>query len=176
MTNETAPAAATPAAPAVTFDAPQYPDWLTGIERDVIDDLIREALMQGARISVYDGEEWALSRSTDYRRITSEIAATDETTICLRKPDETGALRRIGTVFLVHGNGAEVVSDYTDVPEVARIVMAAEYKGWCRAQKIEADKTPQERLEECVALGRGDLANDLRFFIDRWMESVEGVK
>lgn len=178
MTNETALRAAIPASPAVEFDEPQYTKHLSDIERDVIDDLIREALAQGALISVYDGEEWALSRSTDYRRITSEIAATDETTIGIRLRDDAmgWALRKVGTVFLVHGNGAEVVSDYTDVPEVARIVMMAEYLGWCRAQKLDARSTPQEQLEECVALGRGDLANDLRFFIDRWMESVEGVK
>lgn len=176
MTNETALRAAIPASPAVEFDDPQYTKHLSDIERDVIDDLIREALARGARISVFDGEEVAISRSVNYRRITSEIAATDMTRLTLRKPDETGALRKIGSILLIHGNDAEVVSDYTDHPEVARIVMMAEYLGWCRAHKLDARTSPLDQLSGCEALGWENLAYDLQFFIDRWMESVEGVK
>jgi hypothetical protein len=83
-----------------------YPKHMSATEARIITKLIRRALQQGWTISVYDGEEWALVKSTDFEAITAEIAATDETTLRFR---EYGI--SVGSVFLVHGNEDEVISD-----------------------------------------------------------------
>jgi hypothetical protein len=79
-------------------------------ERAIVDRLIRAALGRGWTISVFDGEEWSLKRSTDYEAITAEVCATDETTLNFRDPV---APAQIGRVWLIHGNGADVISDCT---------------------------------------------------------------
>lgn len=98
-----------------------YPDHLDASERQVIDTLIRDVLAMGCTISVHDGEEWAVKGSVDYTKITSEIAATDETIIRVRQGDLHAA------IFFVHGNApSEVIADMTDTPWARSLVVGAE--------------------------------------------------
>lgn len=87
-----------------------YTTHLDQTERRIIDAIIKEALAEGMTISVYDGDEWAVRKSTDYKQITAEIAATDETTLRIRSSDG----KKIGDILLIHGNGEEVISDHSD--------------------------------------------------------------
>lgn len=66
-----------------------YPKGIDQTELNIIDAMIRAALVEGISLGVFDGEEWAVRNSTDYQEITGEIAATDSTTLRLR--DSGGA-------------------------------------------------------------------------------------
>lgn len=86
-------------------------------ERRIISALLNSALSAGFVVSVYDGEEWALSCSDSLPRLADLIAATDCTTLRFRDPatlNDSGKPSSVGSVFLVHGNGADVISDYSD--------------------------------------------------------------
>ena len=82
-------------------------------ERAIVDRLIRKALELGYTVGVHDGEELALSRSSDYEAITSRVAMTDETHLIFRLGG-TLDQKLVGKVYLVHGNGEDVVSDHSD--------------------------------------------------------------
>lgn len=102
-----------------------FPEWVPASERAIINGVITRAFKAGLSISVYDGEEWALNRSQDRAAIQRETAATDETVYMLR---EVVSDLRIGKVWFVHGNGEDVLSDYSwnaDLTEVnAEAIMA----------------------------------------------------
>lgn len=98
-----------------------YPDHINAHERTVIDALIKDALSMGCTVSVCDGEEWPIKRSTDYKAITAEVAASDETTIRVRNDDS------VATFNFVHGNlPSEVLCDMTDTPFARKIYARAE--------------------------------------------------
>ncbi len=87
-----------------------FPSHMDPIEQEIVGALIRKALGLDYLVSIHDGEEWALVRSNDYAEIAAEIAATDETQLTFRLPDG----KKVGWVYLVHGNGEDVISDHTD--------------------------------------------------------------
>jgi hypothetical protein len=67
-------------------------------------------LAKGATISVNDGEEWVVKRSTDKGAIINALFSTDEDRIVAR--DAEGTL--LGSWYLVYGNdGYDVISDYS---------------------------------------------------------------
>jgi len=104
---------------------PAYPDFINEGERSVIDCLIRDALASDCLISIYDGEDRPVTRSTDYTEITREIAATDITTIRVEKMD--GATKRSAVFVFVHGNlPSEVLSDMTDSDFANELFVGAE--------------------------------------------------
>jgi len=84
------------------------------------------ALVQaGYNLSVYDGEEWAIRFSVDVDAVCDELGACDEETLRVRRADRT----TIGDIYLVWGNSPEeLVSNYSDVPELNAIIPAA--MGW----------------------------------------------
>lgn len=87
-----------------------YPEWVSATERRIITRIIRKALKVGYSVSVYDGQAWALSKSTDFEAITAEVHATDLTQLRFRLSG--GAI--VGSVILIHGNDEDVVHDMTD--------------------------------------------------------------
>ena len=90
-----------------------YPKYIKGDERKIIDAILNEAVVKrGLAISVFDGEETVLVASSDLEAITSEIGATEETTLRLRNPLENNKL--VGNIWLVHGNGYDVVCDHSE--------------------------------------------------------------
>ena len=87
-----------------------YPEWVSKTERDIIDAIIDRALVAGASITVRDEEgEIGVSRSSAKGAITAEVAATGMTMLTFYFG---GA--NMGTVWLVHGNDEDVVSDMHD--------------------------------------------------------------
>lgn len=140
--------------PKITFDAlamngpSNYPDYFLTredpTELAIVDALIRTGLSRGWAISIYDGEELSLRRSTSYSAITHEIAATDVTELRFWSPTPRidGRPLRIGSVMLVHGNDGDVIADCTDnltMTWLTRIAMYAngEERDW-RYNDIEA--------------------------------------
>lgn len=70
--------------------------------------LVKHALASGYVVSVHDGEEWAVSKSSKYTEIMADIFTTDENTVVFHDKDGN----RIGSVFLVFGNdGYDVMAD-----------------------------------------------------------------
>lgn len=98
-----------------------YPDhFLNSTERKIVDKIITDALAAGYLISVFDGEAWALKPSSDYVVITADIAATDMTQLRFRKDGKV-----IGSVLLIHGNGADVIADHHDNDEMNALLAPA---------------------------------------------------
>jgi hypothetical protein len=80
-------------------------------EMKVIERLVEELLIAGYRLSVNDGEEITLAKSTDKAAILKAMRTTDEDYLLVHFADN----RRIGTIYLVYGNMPwEVVNDYSD--------------------------------------------------------------
>ena len=83
-----------------------FPDYMPASEKRVVNKLLTRILDAGYTISVYDGEEYALRKSRDRAAIQRETAATEATTYVIHRGDD-----RLGSIWLVHGNGDEVISD-----------------------------------------------------------------
>jgi hypothetical protein len=81
------------------------------IEQDIVRKIIERALRANYQVSVFDGEEWPVKRSTDYDTIASDVAQTDLTQLRFR---QAGVF--VGDLWLVHGNDEDVVADYSDNP------------------------------------------------------------
>ena len=114
----------------MTFGLPSYPAYYMenddlAYERAIVDRLIRGGLERGYLVSVNDGEEWALSKSSDYAAITAEVAATDVTILRFTDPAQADRTKGCGNVLLIHGNDLDVVSDHTDNDMIADLVALA---------------------------------------------------
>jgi len=80
------------------------------IERLIAGRLVEAALAAGYWISVYDGEETTVSRSTDPAVIFPALCSTDHDVLNFGR----GSARRAGWIALIWGNGRDLISDYTD--------------------------------------------------------------
>lgn len=79
------------------------------IERKIIGRLMRAILDAGHCISVNDGEEWVLKMSTSQTKIMGAMFSTDEDFWRVRNT----AGESLGVIHFVHGNGNDVISDYS---------------------------------------------------------------
>lgn len=80
------------------------------IETKIIELLLDTAIKNGAKFfSVFDGEEYECPMSEDIDEVKAAIGVSDETTI--KMYDEHDLF--LGSVFLVHGNLEDVISDCT---------------------------------------------------------------
>ena len=79
-------------------------------ERQIIDAILDAASLSDFLVSVYDGEEWALTVSDSRPAIAAVVGATDCTTLRFRRRrlGADGRPSSVGSVFLVHGNGCDV--------------------------------------------------------------------
>ena len=89
--------------------------------------IIKGALARSYSVSVNDGEEWTLKRSTDAAAILGALATTGQDWLRIRDADG----EPVGVLLLVWGNaadGSELVADCTDTPatlELAELVERA---------------------------------------------------
>jgi len=82
-------------------------------ERKVIRHAVKALLAQGYAITVYNGEEVAIRRSTSVNAIMDEVQACDEEWLYVFAQVD-GEQKRIGSLYLVYGNsGPEVIADYS---------------------------------------------------------------
>lgn len=87
--------------------------------------LVRKALAAGYTVSVFDGMEYPVKRSSDLAEIKCGLFACDEEWLTFRHADGT----RVGTAFLVYGNapdGSEVICDYTDNEVMCSLIEGVE--------------------------------------------------
>ena len=81
-------------------------DTIEKIERQIAGKIIDDALAAGLSISVSDGEDLVLRRSTDREAILEAMFTTDADYLYLVKDDKV-----LGSVFLVWGNGPDCITD-----------------------------------------------------------------
>jgi pyruvate dehydrogenase complex dehydrogenase (E1) component len=80
------------------------------LEMRVVRKLVKDGLAAGYSVSVCDGEEWTVKRSTKLGQIVAALRTTDEDYLAFH----TAAGIYVGKVFLVYGNEPyEVVNDYS---------------------------------------------------------------
>ena len=80
--------------------------------------IINRALALGWSVSVNDGYETTLSKSKVKKDIVAAIATTEEDILIFWSGD-----KRIGSIYIVWGNGAEdVVCDCTDKVEILELI------------------------------------------------------
>ena len=87
--------------------------------------LIRAALAEGWTVSVNDGEETTVSRSSREREILDAMATTGEDIITIHLPARG---KSGGSFYLVYGNdetGEELIADHTDNENCERLYKAA---------------------------------------------------
>lgn len=78
------------------------------IEQAIVNVLVDTALVKGYTISVYDGEAYPVQRSNDKKTIITGMFSTDEDWLIFR---HNGL--KVGKVFLVYGNGYDVIADWS---------------------------------------------------------------
>jgi hypothetical protein len=83
------------------------------VERQMARKFAKIFLAAGMCISVQDGEEWVLSKSTSLKDIIAAMFSTDEDRLRVWQKDDTGAWKHLGTALFVYGNdGWDVLADY----------------------------------------------------------------
>lgn len=87
---------------------------MTPSEKHIIETIIKDALARGYVLSVYDGEETTVTRSSNAELVFNNLATTDEDWLSVYKADGAKWVS-IGTIFFVYGNEpGVVVADHTD--------------------------------------------------------------
>ena len=80
-------------------------------ETSVVRSIVRNAFHLGYTVSVCDGEEWTVKRTTKEQDVMNAIQTTDMDVLSFR--DAEGV--KVGNVWLVYGNSAsEVMADWSD--------------------------------------------------------------
>ena len=92
--------------------------WVSPVERRIIGIAIKTILVEDLMIAVYDGEELALSRTTDVQNILGVIGDTDITIFNVYQRD--GYMT--GFIVFIHGNAEDVLSDYSCGDRIEKIV------------------------------------------------------
>ena len=75
------------------------------VEREIVDRLVKDILPSGHMVSIHDGGDYGIRRSTN-RHV---IATTCETTLIVEATDR----RNVGWIWLTHGLGCDVIADFT---------------------------------------------------------------
>ncbi len=86
-------------------------------ERRIASKLVERILAKGYVISVFEGEQWCLSRSSDKAHIFAALASTDSDTLRIRTVD--GA--PVGSIVLIWGNEDDLISDASDSEEIEEL-------------------------------------------------------
>lgn len=88
------------------------------IEHRIAKTLINEALKRGWTLTVNDGEETVLWHSTDAKAIWRAMHSTEEEYLHFYDKDQ----KRIGWVWLVYGNGEDLITDHVDNDAMRQLV------------------------------------------------------
>lgn len=90
--------------------AKNFPTWIDAEEGRIINKLFSAILANPEELHarIYDGEEFATHWTRDRKTLKAATAQTDYTVLHIR--DER---RTIGVITLIHGNGPDVISDWS---------------------------------------------------------------
>jgi hypothetical protein len=95
-------------------------------ELAVFNRLITACLAKGYFVSVHDGEEWAVKRSSDMSEIREAATAVEMVELVIRDMENN---RKVGWISIIWGNapdGSELIADYTANPEMEALVKRVE--------------------------------------------------
>ncbi len=79
------------------------------IEKKICKRLINTIHKQGYKFDINDGEEDVIRHSRDKKAAFEALFSTDEDYIIVRNDEG----QRLGSIWLIHGNGIDVISDYS---------------------------------------------------------------
>ncbi len=100
---------------------------MNSIERKIVERIVDDALAQGYGISVRDGGEVTVRRSTDRAEIVGALGTTGEDQLGFHLiVDGVPERRTFGMVWLVYGNDTDVISDSIDNELTNLILKGAE--------------------------------------------------
>ena len=89
-------------------------------EKSVVRAIVKSAIEQGYTVSLSDGQEWTVKRSTSLTEVMQAIMTTESDSLRFRND----AQEVVGGVFLVYGNSAsEVMADWSD-NEITKAIVA----------------------------------------------------
>ena len=92
------------------------------MENAIISTAIDAILSASCKISVFDGEEYPVKRSSDKDEIVKALRSTGEDTLVIRDSDGV----KIGVVYFIYGNdGHDVIADYTALPVIEDMLKPA---------------------------------------------------
>lgn len=83
------------------------------LERRIVRSVVHDLIAAGHKVAVFDGEELAVEATADESAVMAALFAADEEYLYVMSPGADGKMRRIGWVRLIHGNGRDVICDYT---------------------------------------------------------------
>lgn len=112
------------------------------IEGRVVGKLVDHALATGHTVSVQDGEDVVLTRSTNRAAILAACFSTDEDRLFFYAGN---APQRFGYVYLVYGNsGFDVISDYGSKDLDAFSAWMKPVEDYAEKQELAADAAADE--------------------------------
>ena len=95
------------------------------VERTIAKRLIRTILEAGYDVRIHEGEDWAMDkRSNDPKTIFDNMASTDEDRVYFYSTSERK--EQLGWIWLIYGNGEDLISDYSDNELTNDLVAKAE--------------------------------------------------
>lgn len=97
-----------------------HPD-MDSVEKEIVLTILDDALKCGYTLSVYDGEETVVRKSSDKNAIFSAMYSTGNDILVIYQDN-----KRIGWIFLVYGNREYVISDYSDYPVIEDLLKNAD--------------------------------------------------
>jgi hypothetical protein len=134
-----------------------------GIEQQIIRRAVTDILSNGYRVSVYDGGEYTVNRSTDLNLILNATQTTDSDALVVWDEDQN-----IGTVTLIYGNdGHDVIADYSNSLEEV-----------LKGASLLADELADEdhefdiKIETIGAISHGVDGSDQYVLLTRWADDL----
>jgi len=97
---------------------PRWPDHMDPQEARICGRLISQILAAGYAIRVHDGEDPATDITSSRSKIQAATAATDLTVYQVYDWLEAKGWTIVGQIFLVHGNGPDVIHDLSWHPQI----------------------------------------------------------
>jgi hypothetical protein len=97
-----------------------HPD-MPRAEKSIIERLLEDVASAGFAVSVHDGVEVVLKKCTDMKTVFEAMYSTGADTLTFF--DQSGA--GVGWVWLIWGNGQDVISDYSDNPATGELLKNA---------------------------------------------------
>lgn len=102
-------------------------------ERAIAERLVADCIAQGYELSVCDGEEWTVKRSTDAKQVMDALFSTGEDFLRLFK-----GVEKIGQFTLISGNdGWDLIADWSYTEETAELMRRAQKGAEDMASAIE---------------------------------------
>ena len=86
--------------------------------------LVRFLLSQDCAVSIWEGEGWAIKRSTSLPDLLAALASTGEDKIVVYPAGEKTL--RLGDIYLVWGNaddGSELIADHSDHEAINSLIL-----------------------------------------------------